>query len=189
MENQIIYYTRPGALQTYITNSTGSAAKQGDYQVSLPNMFDLPSFITEFNDLFNPYDFLYKNLRKINIDIFNEKSGIDKYPVSDIYVDKDDALVFKVATTDFEDDELSIFTENNKLHINGNKKNKDEEDDVKFSLHKRICRRDFTFSAPIPDGFDVENIAAEHKNGQITVKIPILKEVHDRIKKREISLG
>lgn len=105
---------------------------------------------------------------------------VPSYPVSNLYIEKDGTSVYEIAVTGFDKDEISIEIEGKTLIINGTKK--EEEDDEKGYVYKRLTQKNFSVDASLKDCQDIEHVTTSLKNGLLTIRIP-LKEEEKPIKK------
>ena len=107
-------------------------------------------------------------------DPFREFSGAWMPPV-DIYSTGEHELVIKAEIPGMSKDDIDITVENFTLTIRGEKKT---EETVKDEQFHRVERSYGTFmrSFALPHTVDSNNVAAEYKNGVLTVKLPIREE-------------
>jgi HSP20 family protein len=91
-------------------------------------------------------------------------------PAVDI-VETEDGLTLKADLPDVKIDDIDIRVENNTLSIRGNRK---FEKDEKAKGYHRIERSygEFVRSFALPSTVDTEKVAADYKNGVLTVSLP-----------------
>ena len=99
-------------------------------------------------------------------------------PAVDIY-ETDGALVVKAELPDLRREDVDVSVENNTLSIRGERK---LDSEIKQESFHRIERAygSFVRTFSLPNTVDTGKIAAEYKNGVLTVKLPIRDEVKPR---------
>jgi HSP20 family protein len=104
-------------------------------------------------------------------------------PPVDIYQTDDRELVLKAELPDVSPEDIELTINNDTLTIKGEKRFSEEINEDQFH---RIERRYGTFSRSfsLPQTVDATKIAAEHKNGVLTVRLP----VRDEAKPRQIKV-
>ena len=107
-------------------------------------------------------------------------------PPVDIYQNGDQELVLKAELPDMTREDIDITVDNGTLTIRGEKKFSSE---VKEEAFHRIERRYGTFSRSfsLPSSVDATKIAAEHKNGVLTVRLPPREEAKPRQIKVDVA--
>ena len=107
-------------------------------------------------------------------------------PPVDIYQNGDHELVLKAELPDMTRDDIEITVDNGTLTIKGEKK---LSDDVKEEQFHRIDRRYGTFSRSfsLPTSVDPSRVAAEYKNGVLTVTLPLREEAKPRTIKVDVA--
>lgn len=107
-------------------------------------------------------------------------------PPVDIYQNGDQELVLKAELPDLQRDDIDITVDNGTLTIKGEKK---FGGDVKEEQFHRIERRYGTFSRSfsLPPTVDATRVAAEYKNGVLTVKLPLREEAKPRQIKVDVA--
>ena len=100
-------------------------------------------------------------------------------PPVDIFETDKHELVLKVEAPDVDRDDIRLKVENNTLTISGEKKMATE---VKEEQYRRIERSygAFTRSFTLPPTVDAGAIAAEYRNGVLTVRLPLREEAKPR---------
>ena len=103
-------------------------------------------------------------------------------PAVDIY-EGEGALVLKAELPDMRREDIDVSVENNTLTISGERK---LDHEIKQENFHRIERAygSFVRSFSLPNTVDAGKIAAEYKNGVLTVKLP----VRDEAKARQIQI-
>jgi HSP20 family protein len=107
-------------------------------------------------------------------------------PPVDIYQSGDHELVLKAELPDMSRDDISIDIDNFVLTIKGEKKFSNE---VKEEQYHHVERRYGTFSRSfsLPQTVDTSKVAAEYKNGLLTVRIPLREEAKPRQIKVDVA--
>ena len=75
----------------------------------------------------------------------------------------------------FEKDEFTISVKNNTLNLKANKAEVKEDEGSKY-LAREIARGSYERNIELPENVNTEKIAAEYKNGILTLSIPKTKE-------------
>ena len=91
-------------------------------------------------------------------------------PSVDIY-ETENNLVLKADLPDVDIKDIDVRVENQTLSLSGERKFEHEEKNKGYHRIERNYGR-FTRSFAVPNTFDTENIAAEFKNGVLTVSLP-----------------
>lgn len=104
-------------------------------------------------------------------------------PPVDIYQNGQHELVLKAELPDMNRDDIEVTVENGTLTIKGEKKLAGE---VKEEQYHRIERRygAFSRSFSLPPTVDATKVAADYRNGVLTVKLPM----RDEAKPRQIKV-
>ena len=107
-------------------------------------------------------------------------------PAVDIYQSGDHELVLKAELPDMSRDDIDITVENGTLTIKGEKK---FAGDVKEEQFHHVERRYGVFnrSFSLPQTVDVAKVAAEYKNGVLTIKLPLREEAKPRQIKVDVA--
>jgi len=112
-------------------------------------------------------------------------SGIWVPPV-DIYQNGEHELVLKAELPDMTRDEIDITVESGTLTIKGEKK---VSTDVKEEQFHRIERRYGSFSRTftLPQTVDTSKVAADYRNGVLTIRLPQREEAKPRQIKVDVA--
>jgi HSP20 family protein len=107
-------------------------------------------------------------------------------PPVDIYQNGDHELVLKAELPDMTREDIDVTVDKGTLTIHGEKKLSDE---VKEEQFHRLERRYGTFSRSfsLPSTVDPNRVAAEYKNGVLTVKLPMREEAKPRQIKVDVA--
>ena len=107
-------------------------------------------------------------------------------PPVDIFQDGDHELVLKAELPDMAREDIDITVENFVLTIKGEKK---FANDVKDDQYHHVERRygSFSRSFSLPQTVDAAKVAAEYKNGVLTVKLPFREEARPRTINVEVA--
>jgi len=107
-------------------------------------------------------------------------------PPVDIYQTSDHELVLRAELPDMSREDIEITVENFVLTIKGEKKVSSE---VKEEQYHHIERRygAFSRSFSLPQTVDANRVAAEYKNGVLTVRLPLREEARPRSIKVDVA--
>ena len=107
-------------------------------------------------------------------------------PPVDIFQSDDKELVLKAELPDMSREDIDITVDNGTLTIRGEKK---LSSDVKEEQFHRIERRYGTFSRTfsLPQTVDPNKVAAEYKQGVLTVRLPLREEAKPRSIKVDVA--
>jgi HSP20 family protein len=107
-------------------------------------------------------------------------------PPVDIYQNGDQELVLKAELPDMSRESIDITGDNGTLTIKGDKK---LAGDVREEQYHRMERRYGTFSRSfsLPRTVDPSKVAAEYKNGVLTVRLPLREEARPRQIKVDVA--
>lgn len=107
-------------------------------------------------------------------------------PPVDIYQNGDQELVLKAELPDMNREDIDITVDNGTLTIRGEKK---LSSDVKEEQFHRIERRYGTFSRSfsLPQTVDPGKVAADYKQGVLTVRLPLREEAKPRSIKVDVA--
>lgn len=130
------------------------------------------------------------NLQKFLDDVEKYSIGMDEwfhrfnslhqtetnYPPFNTIQESNVSFRVEVALAGFKKQEISVYTENNKLFVEGQK----EEDSDSQYLHKGLAKRSFTRSWTLPDDLKVEDVTFE--DGLLTIRLHRIVPEHQRRK-------
>lgn len=107
-------------------------------------------------------------------------------PAVDIFETEKDGLVLKAELPDVKREAISVVVENNTLTLEGERK---FEGDVRQEHFHRVERAygSFSRSFSLPQTVDASKIAAEYKNGVLTVTLPVRAESRPRTINVEVA--
>jgi HSP20 family protein len=107
-------------------------------------------------------------------------------PPVDIYQNGDHEVVLKAEVPDMTREDIDITVDNGTLTIRGEKK---VSSDVKEEQFHRVERRygSFSRSFSLPQTVDTAKVAAEYKNGVLTVRLPLREEAKPRQIKVDVA--
>ena len=107
-------------------------------------------------------------------------------PPVDIFQTGDHELVLKAELPDMSREDIDITVENFVLTVKGEKKLSHE---VKEEQYHHVERRygSFSRSFSLPQTVDAGKVAAEYKNGVLTVRLPLREEAKPRQIKVEVA--
>jgi HSP20 family protein len=107
-------------------------------------------------------------------------------PPVDIYETANHDLVIKAELPDMSREDIEVTVENNTLTLRGDKKPPVEVKDEQF---RRIERQYGTFvrSFTLPNTVDAGRVAADYRNGVLTVKLPFREEAKPRTINVEVA--
>jgi HSP20 family protein len=107
-------------------------------------------------------------------------------PPVDIFQTGDHELVLKAELPDMSREDIDVNIENFVLTIKGEKK---MSSDVKDDQYHHVERRYGTFSRSfsLPQTVDASRVAAEYRNGVLTVRLPLREEAKPRQIKVDVA--
>jgi HSP20 family protein len=117
---------------------------------------------------------------------FGLGSGAAWVPPVDIFQNGDHELVLKAELPDMAREDIDITVENYVLTLKGEKK---LSGDVKEEQFHHVERRygSFTRSFSLPRTVDAGKVAAEYRNGVLTIKLPLREEAKPRQIKVDVA--
>ena len=147
--------------------------------------------IVRFSDPFREFAQLQDRINRVFTDAYGRSddglltSGSWVPPV-DIYQNGDQEVVLKAELPDLTREDIDITVDKGTLTIKGEKKFNAE---VKEESFHRIERRygSFSRSFSLPATVDPSKVAAEYKNGVLTVRLPLREEAKPRQIKVEVA--
>ena len=112
-------------------------------------------------------------------------------PAVDIFENAKQELVLKAELPDMKREDIQVVFENNTLTLKGERKfeNTAQENSVKQEQFHRLERAYGTFSRSfsLPSTVDATRIAAEYKNGVLTVTLPFREDAKPRTINVEVA--
>jgi HSP20 family protein len=147
--------------------------------------------IVRWTDPFREFAHLQDRINRVFTDTYGRAdeglmtSGNWAPPV-DIYQNGDHEVVLKAELPDMTREDIEITVDNGTLTVKGEKKLSSE---VKEEHYHRIERHYGTFSRSfsLPRTVDAAKVAAEYKNGVLTVRLPLREEARPRQIKVDVA--
>ena len=147
--------------------------------------------IVRWSDPFREFAQLQDRINRVFSDAYGRSdeglmsSGTWVPPV-DIYQNGDHEVVLKAEVPDMTREDIDITVDNGTLTIRGEKKLSSEVTEEQFH---RIERRygSFSRSFSLPQTVDTAKVAADYKNGVLTVRIPLREEAKPRQIKVDVA--
>jgi len=146
--------------------------------------------LVRWSDPFREFAHLQDRINRV----FNDYGRTDEQlmtsgawtPPVDIYQNSDQELVLKAELPDLTREDIDITVDDGTLTIKGDKK---LASDIKDDQYHRIERRYGTFSRSfsLPRTVDPNRVAAEYKNGVLTVRLPLREEAKPRQIKVDVA--
>ena len=146
--------------------------------------------IVRWNDPFREFAHLQDRINRVFNDAYRPDEGLltsgTWVPPVDIYQNGDNEVVIKAELPDMTREDIDITVDNGTLTVRGEKKLSSE---VKEEQFHRIERRYGTFSRSfsLPQTVDPNKVAAEYKNGVLTVRLPLREEAKPRSIKVDVA--
>jgi HSP20 family protein len=100
-------------------------------------------------------------------------------PPVDIYQNENHEIVLKAELPDMQRDDIQVTVDGNTLTIKGEKKLKEDVKEDQIQRMERVYGT-FTRSFTLPPNVDTSKLAAEYKDGVLTVRIPLREEAKPR---------
>ena len=145
-------------------------------------------------DPFREFAVLQDRMNRVFADAYGRSEGADEglltrgawVPPVDIYQNGEHELVLKAELPDMSREDIDITVDNGTLTIKGEKK---FASDVKDEQYHRVERRYGTFSRSfsLPPTVDPGKVAADYKNGVLTVRLPMREEAKPRQIKVDVA--
>ena len=147
--------------------------------------------IVRWSDPFREFAHLQDRINRVFSDAYTRNnddlmtSGAWAPPV-DIYQNGDHEVVIKAELPDMAREDIDITVDKGTLTIKGEKKFSNE---VKEEQYHHVERRYGTFSRSfqLPQTVDTGKVAAEYKNGVLTIKLPLREEARPRQIKVDVA--
>ncbi len=150
--------------------------------------------IVRWSDPFRDFVQLQDRINRVFTDFGRPNTGADEgltsggawLPPVDIYQNGDQEIVLKAEMPDMSREDIDITFENGTLTIRGEKK---LAGDVREEQFHRMERRYGVFSRSfsVPQTVDTGKVAAEYKNGVLTVRLPLREEAKPRQIKVDVA--
>ena len=134
-------------------------------------------------DPFREYSTLHDRMNRLFGDVYLRDEQVTQpgawVPSVDIFETEAHDLVIKAELPDVAREDIDVTVEHNTLTLRGTKK---PPVDVKDEQYRRIERHYGTFSRSftLPTTVDASKVAAEYRNGVLTVKLPFKEEAKPR---------
>ncbi|PYR50192.1 MAG: molecular chaperone [Acidobacteria bacterium] len=148
--------------------------------------------IVRWTDPFREFAQLQDRINRVFTDTYGRAdeglmSSGNWAPPVDIYQNGDHEVVLKAELPDMTREDIEITVDNGTLTLKGEKKLSSE---VKEEHFRRIERHYGTFSRSfsLPRTVDAAKVAAEYKNGVLTVKLPLREEAKPRQIKVDVAV-
>ncbi|PYR33464.1 MAG: molecular chaperone [Acidobacteria bacterium] len=148
--------------------------------------------IVRWTDPFREFAHLQDRINRVFTDTYGRAdeglmSSGNWAPPVDIYQNGDHEVVLKAELPDMTREDIEITVDNGTLTLKGEKKLSSE---VKEEHFRRIERHYGTFSRSfsLPRTVDAAKVAAEYKNGVLTVKLPLREEAKPRQIKVDVAV-
>ena len=134
-------------------------------------------------DPFREFSTLHDRMNRLFGDVYLRDEQVTQpgawVPSVDIFETEAHDLVIKAELPDVAREDIDVTVEHNTLTLRGTKK---PPVDVKDEQYRRIERHYGTFSRSftLPTTVDASKVAAEYRNGVLTVKLPFREEAKPR---------
>ncbi len=138
--------------------------------------------IVRWTDPFHEFAHLQNSINRV----FSDHTSQTWVPPVDIFQNGNKEVVLKAELPDMNRADIDITVENGTLTLKGEKKFSAETKEEQFH---RIERRygAFTRSFSLPETVDAGKVAAEYKNGVLTITLPLREEAKPRQIKVEVA--
>lgn len=147
--------------------------------------------LVRWNDPFKDFAQLQDRINRVFTDTMGRSDeGLmargEWVPPVDIFQNDEHQLVIKAEVPDVKKEDIDVSVDNGTLTIKGEKKFSDE---VKDEGYHRIERRYGTFvrSFSLPQTVDSAKVAADYRDGVLTVRLPLREEAKPRQVKVQVS--
>lgn len=146
--------------------------------------------IVRWNDPIREFAQLQDRINRAFNDAYRPDEGLMTsgawVPPVDIYQNGDHEVVIKAELPDLAREDIDITVDNGTLTLKGEKK---LSQDVKEEQFHRIERRYGTFSRSfsLPQTVDTSKVAADYKNGVLTIRLPMREEAKPRSVKIDVA--
>jgi HSP20 family protein len=152
--------------------------------------------LSRFNrdEFLTPFDSIFDSLTKTLLPELHKDLGVDffgkgSYPKVDIR-DEESQLVIESEIPGLTRDQVKVEVEDGVLRLKGERRAEDEVKDKNY-VHRELKRSSFCRSYVRGDNIDVDKVAADFKDGILTVTLPKLKPspVKPTVKQIEVRSG
>ena len=141
--------------------------------------------LTQFNSL-TTFPSAFRNFEDAIAHMLNEPRAARTWsPSVDIY-ETEDAVVLKADLPDVKANDIEVRLENQTLTVKGERKFETQENNRGYHRIERSYGA-FARSFAVPSSVDAESVAAEYKNGVLTVKLPKKEAAKPRQVKIEVK--
>jgi HSP20 family protein len=149
--------------------------------------------LIRWNDPFREFAQLHNRINRVFTETYGRPAAGDRLltpgtwvPPVDIYQNGEHEVVIKAELPDMTREDIDLTVENGTLTIRGEKKT---AADVKEEQFHRVERRYGVFSRSfsLPQTVDTGKVAAEYKNGVLTVRLPLREEAKPRQIKVDVA--
>jgi HSP20 family protein len=148
--------------------------------------------LVRWNDPFGEFARLQDRVNRVFSDAYgrgNDEGLLTSgswVPPVDIYQNGSQEIVLKVELPDMTREDIDITVDNNTLTLKGEKK---FDRDVKEENYHRIERRygAFSRSFSVPQTVDSAKVAADYRNGVLTIRLPLREEAKPRQIKVDVA--
>ncbi len=147
--------------------------------------------IVRWTDPFGEFAQLHHSINRVFSDAYAQSETAPSSPRPwappvDIFQNGDKEVVLKAEVPDMSREDIDITVDNGTLTLRGEKK---LSADVKGEHFHRIERRygSFSRSFSLPETVDAAKVAAEYKNGVLTIRLPLREESKPRQVKVDIA--
>ena len=146
--------------------------------------------IVRWSDPFREFAQLQNRINRVFSDAYRADEGLTTSgswaPPVDIYQNGQHEIVLKAEVPDMTRDDIDITVDSGTLTIKGEKKLSNE---VKEEQYHRIERHygSFSRSFSLPQTVDAAKVAADYKNGVLTIRLPLREEAKPRQIKVDVA--
>ena len=145
--------------------------------------------LVRWSDPFREFAHLQDRINRAFADASRSDEGLTAggwVPAIDIYQNGDQEVVLKAELPDMNREDIDLTVDKGTLTIKGERKLSTE---VKEEQYHRIERRygAFSRSFSLPSTVDTGKVAAEYKNGVLTVRLPLREEAKPRQIKVDVA--
>ena len=146
--------------------------------------------IVRWNDPFREFAQLQDRINRVFNDTYRADEGLMTsgawVPPVDIFQNGDHEVVIKAELPDLTREDIDITVDNGTLTLKGEKKLSQEVKEEQFHRIERRCGT-FSRSFSLPQTVDTGKVAAEYKNGVLTIRLPMREEAKPRSVKIDVA--